>query len=104
MSQLLIIVQADQQAQANALATAMGPGGPGTFEIPLYPVDQDPQTTPSHYWCSVKLSPEQVQAVYASAPNFPGIHIVEWSPRQEPAKPREVLSQLGLVTFTPTTP
>lgn len=94
----IIIIQAADQARANAAATTL-PGADTadtlTFTVPLNPsgLPSDPIT---HYWAAPVLSDTGYAMVQQMQPAFTGSTVQSWDIDTDPGGADALLVQLGL--------
>jgi hypothetical protein len=103
-TRILIVIPAALQAAANAFALQFDPtGGDKTFQVPLFASETE-QGEPSHYWCSVSITPATVEAVQQNIHLFPGAQVFEYDLTEQPQRPSEARALLGLFTMKGVTP
>lgn len=98
----VVVMPAALRDEANAVARQMQlsadgtEGGENTFSVPLFSIQDATDETPSHYWCTVKFTPENRAAVGAILPQFPGGSVHDYDSDSNPGFPQGVLARLNL--------
>jgi hypothetical protein len=108
MTSTLIIIPAAYRDTVNALI-ASHPEFPAStaeeFAVPLYPVEDEAQETPTHYWLAHRFTPSQREAITAlQAAGFPLADVTDYDLSTNPGHPGQRLVAMGLKTKTATMP
>jgi len=97
MRTLIIIPTSLKDAANDAARTYFTEiGDEDVFAMALYPVNQNPQTTPSHYVCCAKFTSNNRTILGNLAQSFSGSLIYDYDIKINPTYPKEVFTNLNL--------
>ena len=103
MTSTLIIIPAAYRDPVNALI-ASHPAFPKSrvqeFDVPLYPVGDELQEAPTHYWLAHRFTKGQRSTLALLHNQFPEAGIFDYDLQNEPGFPQTKLEELGLTTRT----